>query len=174
MFNPDFKICSNCNNKKEINNFSDYKCTVKGKEYNYKRNYCTECIKEVKRISSKKTYKKKSVNVDVIENEIWKDIIGYEGFYKVSNLGRIQRNNKSIIKPEKTNRGYLRVILSKNSNIKKKSVHRLVAMGFIPNPENKPQVNHIDSDKENNNKNNLEWCTGSENMKHWANTKNIS
>lgn len=104
--------------------------------------------------------------------EIWKDIKGFEGYYKVSNLGRVKRIIAKYNKKEKIRKiqykkiGYAVVMLSVNQKYKLKYVHRLVAESFLPNPENKPQVNHKDFDKKNNNLINLEWCTHVENMKH--------
>ena len=93
--------------------------------------------------------------------EVWKDIKNYEGCYQVSNLGRV-RNKIKILSPQISNCGYLRIML-KNKHY---SIHRLVAEAFIPNLENKPQVNHIDGNKTNNYVTNLEWVTASENQKH--------
>jgi hypothetical protein len=109
--------------------------------------------------------------------EIWKNIKGYEGKYQVSNLGRIKSlyrwNGKAFYKREhimesyiNNKNGYIYIALMKNNKNKNCRLHRLVAEAFIPNPENKPQVNHIDGDKTNNNANNLEWCTQSENELH--------
>jgi len=103
--------------------------------------------------------------------EIWKDIAGYEGRYQVSTLGRV-RNSKTarICKPSKCggSRNYLHVTLYQGSHDSRKSVsiHRLVADAFIPNPDNLPEVNHIDGNGFNNVVSNLEWITHAENMIH--------
>lgn len=95
--------------------------------------------------------------------EIWKDIEGYEGLYQISSNGKVfSLRNKSILK-ERFNKGYVFYILS-NSGVKKNmAAHRLVAQAFIPNPENKPQVNHLDENPGNNRVNNLDWVTAKEN-----------
>lgn len=90
--------------------------------------------------------------------EEWRDIVGYEGLYEISNWGRVRRNGK-IIKPGKNNLGYLQVALYKNGLQKHALIHRLVALAFLPNPNNYPEVNHRDEDKTNNAVENLEWCT---------------
>lgn len=104
-----------------------------------------------------------------MECEVWKDVKGYEGLYKVSNTGKVksfQRNREKFLSDKYYENGYLRASLSKNKEKKKVLIHRLVAETFIPNPENKPEVNHIDGNKKNNNASNLEWCTRCENVKH--------
>ena len=107
--------------------------------------------------------------------EIWKDIKGYEGLYQVSNLGRVKslakkagtsNRSEKIIKKNITRYGYYLNTLSKDGVVSYKSTHRLVAQAFIPNPQNKPTVNHIDGNRINNNVNNLEWCTQRENIIH--------
>lgn len=112
--------------------------------------------------------------------EIYKDIKGYEGFYQVSNFGNVRSLKRSgyqhgnskqtfkgrVLKQYLGEKGYYSITLSKDNKQKKIQVHRLVAMTFIDNPYKKPQINHIDGIKTNNKAENLEWCTGSENMKH--------
>ena len=111
--------------------------------------------------------------------EIWKSVKGYEGMYEVSNLGRmrsvtrvVERGHNiplsvkgRILKFSKV-QGYSRISLSQGFNSKQYKVHRLVAQAFIPNPDNKPFINHIDGVRDNNCVTNLEWCTQSENLKH--------
>ena len=97
-----------------------------------------------------------------------KDIIGFENKYKITNTGKVWSNYKNdYLKPSKNRKGYFLVSLSINRSLNKTlSIHRLVAIHFIPNIENKSQVNHIDGNKENNNVSNLEWNTNKENNKH--------
>ena len=98
--------------------------------------------------------------------EIWKDIQGYEGYYQISNIGQVKniKTNKILI-GDLNNIGYRRVTLY--APIKKRFfIHRLVALHFCENKDNKEVVNHIDGNKLNNNADNLEWVTHSENDKH--------
>jgi len=106
-----------------------------------------------------------------MSKEIWKDVEGYEGLYQISNKGRLKSECRNgtlggLVKPEKTNRGYIRYTLSKNNSSKRFAAHRLMAFAFLSNPENKPHVNHINGVKHDNTVENLEWCTHSENVKH--------
>lgn len=114
--------------------------------------------------------------------EIWKDISGFEGKYQISNLGRVKSLSrfrvygktasgitKEIIlklSTPKSQYGYAVLSFWVNARVKTFKVHRLVAEAFIPNPENKPQVNHIDSNRSNNHVSNLEWVTSRENTSH--------
>lgn len=96
-------------------------------------------------------------------DEIWKPIIGYEARYQVSNLGNVRSKN-GVLKPQARQHGYLSVWLYDGyGNAKQYSVHRLVAMSFIPNPSGYAEVNHKDEDKTNNCAENLEWCTHQQN-----------
>lgn len=115
--------------------------------------------------------------------EIWKDIEGFEGYYQVSNCGDIKSLDRYTIcnrsgtqfarhVPERILRqtsdcdGYFRINLIKDNHERGFAVHRLVAQAFIPNPENKPTVNHIDGNKQNNCVDNLEWATYQEQNDH--------
>lgn len=127
---------------------------------------------------------------DITMSEIWKDIPGFEGFYMVSNLGRVKSlprvvmrsNGKSythkevIIKERKNAWGYSTLPLTVSPGANKQRnwmVHRLVALAFLDNPNNYPQINHKDGDKSNNTPGNLEWCTNSMNQLHaWENGLN--
>ena len=100
--------------------------------------------------------------------EIWRDIRGYEGIYQVSNLGRVKSlrfDREIILRPRTVRGGYKNVCLCLNGNDSTRQVHRLVAEAFLPNPNNLPQVDHLDNNPSNNCVENLEWVTNSENMK---------
>jgi len=118
------------------------------------------------------------VTMQTRQKEEWKDIKGFEGLYQVSNLGQIKSlyftSNKTkkkyrrdkILKQQKDKQGYMTIRLSYFGKDKTYKTHRLVAKTFIPNIENKLEINHIDGNKANNIVSNLEWTTRSENQKH--------
>lgn len=115
--------------------------------------------------------------------EQWKSIEGYKGLYEVSNLGQVRSLDRvmkvdnhhnikmkkykgMVLKPLLSQRKHSRVSLYKEKTSKRHLIHRLVAFAFIPNPENKPHINHLDSDPTNNRVDNLEWVTPKENALH--------
>lgn len=108
------------------------------------------------------------LDLEDLDGEVWKPIPDFEELYQVSNFGRVKsfwHGKPRIMKPN-VSFGYLRIQLCKDGKAKKFLVHRLVAQAFIPNPDAKPQVNHIDGHSFNNHADNLEWATGSENIQH--------
>ena len=120
-----------------------------------------------------------------MKNEIWKDVVGYEGRYQVSSMGRVKSlerkvrhwrggeriQKERILKPSNDRRGYLLVSLCDGEKRKTFSVHRLVCQAFHENPDNKPQVNHINEIKTDNRACNLEWCTCKQNVNHGTRTE---
>lgn len=123
----------------------------------------------------------------MIEEE-WRDVVGYDdmykGMYQVSNFGRVRSLDRldsicrcvkgHVLSLRLNNYGYIRVSLTKNGKTNTIPVHRLVAIAFIYNPENKRDVNHIDEDKTNNNASNLEWMTQKQNINYGTRNKRAS
>jgi len=130
----------------------------------------------------------KNFSLDDMEGEIWKDIKGYEGYFKISNLGRVLALDREIIRSDGkkykykgrilknriSKRGYYITYIQINNLQKNFTIHRLIAINFISNPLNKEQVNHIDSNPLNNSINNLEWVTNLENNCHRVKKYNYS
>lgn len=111
--------------------------------------------------------------------EVWRDVLGYEGLYQVSNFGAVKSIDRIVycgnkpkqikgksIKPYSSKVPYLRVCLYLNGIRHQELIHRLVAQSFVPNPLNKPIINHLDNNPQNNDATNLEWVTQSENIKY--------
>ena len=99
--------------------------------------------------------------------EEWRDVVGYEGYYKISSTGRLYSiRSKRCLSLTLGRFGYLNVELNVHGKNKRVYIHRLVAMAFIPNPENKKTVNHINSIRSDERVENLEWATQSENILH--------
>ena len=112
-----------------------------------------------------------------MKNEIWKDVVGYEGLYQVSNQGRVKSfkwNKERFLKPSMDKDGYLLVNLCAGGKRKTFKVHRLVCEAFHENPDNKPQVNHINEIKTDNRACNLEWCTCKQNVNHGSRNERVS
>ena len=121
-----------------------------------------------------------NLSIESLHNEEWRDVVGWEGLYQVSNLGRVKSLSRSIvykdgreytypskiIKNQKVSTGYRSVMFYGVNGKKQYYVHRLVAETFIPNPQNLVDVNHKDCCKTNNILINLEWCSRSDNIKH--------
>lgn len=99
-------------------------------------------------------------------NETWKPIIGYESRYIISNKGEVKSLKRNKLLKKELRRNYWSVQLYNGSKFKHFSIHRLVGIHFIENPNNLPFINHIDENKLNNNANNLEWCTASYNINY--------
>lgn len=120
-----------------------------------------------------------NLSLELLAGEEWRDMVGFEGYYQVSSLGRIKRLKTSdigkdgkvknfqphILKQQKQ-RGYMNVMVSVNNVQKRFRIHRLIGLAFTPNPENKPYINHKNGIRDDNTVPNLEWSTNSENQLH--------
>lgn len=104
------------------------------------------------------------INTQMVE--VWKDVLGFEDRYQVSNLGNLySKHYNKLVTISKDKDGYRYIILYNKGHHKFFRMGRLVAINFIPNPDNLPQVNHIDHVKDNDEASNLEWCEGYENQR---------
>jgi hypothetical protein len=118
--------------------------------------------------------------MDHISKEFWRDVMGYEGLYQISNLGRLRSlsrhgsRTEQILKRRIKHHGYDWARLSQNGIAKEFAVHRLVAIAFLDNPLDLPEVNHKDENKLNNRVNNLEWCTRIYNMNYGTARKRMA
>lgn len=121
------------------------------------------------------------------QEEIWRPVVGYEGYYEVSNLGRVRSLDREVyaghgatmikkgrVLAQTNNHKYKNVHLSIDGHARKPTVHRLVAEAFLENPDNLPMVNHKDENPHNNNVNNLEWCTCKYNNNYGTKNERIS
>ncbi len=156
------RICKKCKQQKEESEFS-----IDRVQYKYT---CKDCNKKPE------NYVCRISPFTKIDGEEWRPVVGYEGLYEISNLGRVKNLRKkrindvwhteTLMKPKNNKEIYHRVELSKSGNRKITGVHQLVAAAFINNPENKPNINHINGKRDDNRIENLEWCTQKENIQH--------
>lgn len=162
---PASKNCTKCKVSKTLDCYYYSK-----KASDHRASECKQCATIRKKQRNNEIHLQK---VQRIENddptEEWKDIIDYEGLYKISNKGRILsygHYSKYGIVNQTTNRGYFYITLYKDQIPTTFTVHRLIARHFIPNPENFPVVDHIDRNRQNNDISNLRWCTQALNCKN--------
>ena len=163
------KFCNKCNTNKSVSAFYLKKDKVIA--------ICKNCRSENHK--TKYLDKNKKSGIQDLKNEIWKDVVGFEGIYQVSNEQRIKRislskitNNvkvdyqERIVKTRLNKKGYVILNLCKNNEKFSTSLHRIIAKSFIPNLDNKSQVNHKNGIRHDNRIENLEWATASENILH--------
>jgi len=159
------RTCKKCGEEKDLELFK------KVHDYKFGRGYvCTVCenISQLKRYHDRKP--KGKVLCESLSNENWKDICGYENRYQISDLGRVKsisRRLERILVPVMDSYGYYRItLISKDGDKRNYLIHRLVGIHFIPNPENKPTVNHKFGIKTDNRASQLEWFTVLEQNRH--------
>lgn len=146
------KVCRKCGRELPITAFHKLKSGKYGVN-----GRCKECRSTIKQVT-----------IPDLCNEIWKDVVGYEGLYQVSNLGRVKsirgrKVTEKIMKPHLQRTGYYSIWLCKEDKKGNKSLHRIIAEAFIPNPENKPCIDHVNGVATDNRIENLRWCTYKEN-----------
>lgn len=149
------RVCCLCKIEKDIEEFYFY-----NKSQNIRVYRCISCFKRL--------WKESQIpkpQIPDLDGEIWKDVVGYESIYLVSNLGRIKNTHQKLI-ASRERRRYLAVTLHKNDKLVAFSIHRLVAIAFIPNPKNRYVVNHINGVNFDNRAQNLEWVSARENTSH--------
>lgn len=161
------KTCKICNIPKEFS------------EFTYGKRTCKNCINFLATENRREKYSK-DVPIINLSNEVWLPVVGFEFGYEVSNKGRIKSLERvkvaknKLMTPKASTNKYPFIALRKEGKTHQLRVHRLVAQAFIPNPENKPEVNHKDRDVSNNNVENLEWVTKRENCIHFGASVNQS
>lgn len=171
------KICTNCKEEKNIDCFRAEICNLRKGHIIAQCRGC-ERSRARERLANKKYPNIKDRVIADLPNEVWVDVDeeGFEGIYQVSNKGRVKarpaynRKVEKLLKPMK--REYMVMIFCLNKVQKCFYQHRLIAKAFIQNPENKPFINHKNSNKHDNRIENLEWCTQKENVAH-ANENNL-
>jgi len=160
------KVCKTCKVEKSLEYFNKHEGCKMGVTP-----HCKDCI-SLLRI-------RPSFEISDLVGEEWKDVVGWAGFYKISNMGRLKRVGRKyldisgrlqnlrerIITPWQNN-GYWHFRLINNTEMVRVTLHRLVAEAFIPNPLNKPEVNHKNRNRSDNRLENLEWMTRTENLHH--------
>jgi len=159
----EIKKCNTCNEIKPLELFPMDKL----------KNGIIRFRAKCKKCKAKSLAKYTTIPPSDVEGEEWTRIVGYEGIYDISDAGGVK--SYIYVFPRrlhlsKMEDGYLSVALHKDSEKERFMVHRLVALHFIPNPENKPFVNHKNGIKWDNRKDNLEWCTTAENIQHACDT----
>lgn len=171
--------CPQCKLDKPTNEF--FKSSIMTSGYS---SWCKNCDFLKKRIRIDEKHSNLFKPITNLNRETWRSVPDYEGIYEISNLGRIKSLDRSctdkrgrkyflygkLMKQKTTSFNYQTISLSKTSKSKDFFIHKLVALAFIPNPENKKEVNHINGIKSDNTVFNLEWCTRSENNRHAIDT----